>query len=84
VKRMCWLFLTLALAGPGCLHLPSLTKDEAPPPAVSAPAPAPAPAATPPIVRPEQVTEQNAHEQLKALKAEIDHDLKNQPAAEGP
>jgi hypothetical protein len=71
--------LGAALAGPGCLNLPALQKEAAPPPTAAAAAPAPAP----PAVVPEQVTEKNAHDKALALKAEIEHDLATAQPADG-
>jgi hypothetical protein len=70
--------VALALAGPGCLNLAHLKKDESPPPAAPAPPPAP------PAVHPEQVNDKNARDQAQALRAEINHDLSSTPAADGP
>jgi hypothetical protein len=79
VKRSHWIVLALVLAGPGCLSLPHLKKDESPPVA-AAPAPPPAP----PAVSPEQVNDKNARDQAQALRAEINHDLSSTPAADSP
>ena len=69
MKRILWIVLGATLAGPGCLNLPAVKKDPAPPPAAAAPTPAP------PAVTADQVNEKNAYEMAKALKAEQDYDL---------
>jgi hypothetical protein len=80
VKRIRCIVLAAVLAGPGCLELPALHKEQAPPPPTAAAAPPPP---APPIVTPEGVTEANAKEKAKALQAEIEHDLTAASTADG-
>jgi hypothetical protein len=79
VKRIAWIVLAAVLAGPGCLELPALHKEQAPAPTAAAAPPPPAP----PIVTPEGVTEANARDKAKALQAEIEHDLTAPSTADG-
>jgi hypothetical protein len=80
VKRIAWIVLGAALAGPGCLNLTTLPKEAAPPPPTAAAA---APAPAPPAVVPEQVNDKNAWDKAKALGVEIAHDIATAQPADG-
>jgi hypothetical protein len=80
MKRTGCLLLALALAGPGCLHLPS-THEEAvrKPPVEREVEPPP-----PPAVLPDQVTESNAADITRALQAEIERAAAERPTVTAP
>jgi hypothetical protein len=75
------LLLALALAGPGCLHFPSMHDEPPRKPAVEQEVEAPPP---PPAVLPDQVTESNAAEMTRALQAEIERAAAERPTVTAP
>jgi hypothetical protein len=80
MKRTGWFLLAVTLTGPGCLSaLPHHEESIAKPPPVQVVAPPP-----PPVVTPDEVTEANAYEKAKALRAEEDYAENERPAALQP
>jgi hypothetical protein len=67
MKGICWMILSAALLGPGCLHLPLHPKEEDKPVQ-----PPPPPRPRPPAVTPDGITESNAPVKVQDLKREID------------
>ena len=78
MKRIGWLMLLAALAGPGCMTLPPLWMEAKPeqPAIVETEERTP-----PPPVLPEQVNETNARDMLNALGEELDYAANERPAA---
>jgi hypothetical protein len=72
--------LLVALAAPGCLPVPLLPDQPAGEVATKDKVAAP----KPPPVKPEDVTEVNAHEKANALQAELDRALQEMPVDEKP
>jgi hypothetical protein len=70
VKPVRWIVLAAALAGPGCLTLPTAHQEEPKP--LPAPVKEAPPPPAPPAVTPESITEANAREKARALAEEID------------
>ncbi len=72
MKRALAFLVLLLAAAPGCVTLPF---TQTPAPINDKPAPPPAP----PVVLPEEITPENAHEKAAALAKELDYDAAGLP-----
>ncbi len=69
MKRIRWIVLAAALAGPGCLNLPFHAQESGK--AFAPPAPPPAP--PPPAVTADGITDANARARAEALAREMNY-----------